>query len=182
MRPRVVLGAHAPLLLHHLEFALELVVRPLVVGEAVGLQLHHVLQPVRSGSAGSSRCSRAGEGVLAAAQGATRRENSPGASFWRALEQHVFQHVGDAAGAVDFVHRADAHVHHVDGRRRAPIRLDDDVMPLASCNWTGFFLRPAAGPEIWDRAACACAGGPTRESVDENRPPPRAQVRFIESM
>jgi hypothetical protein len=48
----------AALLLHDLDLLLELVVGPLVVGEAVGLQLDHVLQPVRPGSAGSSRCCR----------------------------------------------------------------------------------------------------------------------------
>ncbi len=122
---RLVVGAQAPLLLDHLDLALELIVGPLVAGEAVGFELHHVLQPGRGNLLVVAGVVARGEGVLAASQRGDAARELAGLQVLAALEHHVLERVRDARGAVDLVDRADAHPDHLYRRRRAPIGLHD---------------------------------------------------------
>ena len=84
--------------------------------------------------------------------------------------------MGDAGGAVDLVHRADAHPHHLHRRRRAAVGLDDEVMPLASVNCS----EPLGQAGLRGRRAGArrrerANGGDGRGDRDEDRPRRRAR-------
>jgi hypothetical protein len=79
-RARAVVGAHAALFLDHLQLLGELGVAVAVVRKAVGLQRHRVGQLAGRHLLVVAGVVARGEGVLAPAQRATRRENSPGAS------------------------------------------------------------------------------------------------------
>ena len=123
---RRIFGAQAALFFHHFQLFAKFFVGPLVVGEAVGLEAHHVHQPAGRNLLEVAGVILAGEGVFATAQGRhTSRELSrPHAG--RAFEQHVLQHMGHPRGAIDLVHGAHPQPHHVHGRGRAPVGLDDD--------------------------------------------------------
>jgi hypothetical protein len=121
-----VLGAHAPLFHHHVDFLGELLRRQDQVGHAVGFQLERQLQPVFPQGLEIGRVVPGGEGVLPAAGGGDALGKFTGGNILRALEHHVLQHMGDAGAAVALIHAAgpvpDLGHHH----RRAPVGLDDD--------------------------------------------------------
>ncbi|OMP13857.1 hypothetical protein COLO4_00799, partial [Corchorus olitorius] len=85
---RLVLGAHAALFLDDLDLLLELAVGPVVVGEAVGFELHHVFQPAGRNLLVVARVVAAGESVLLAAQGRHPARELAGRHLARALEHH----------------------------------------------------------------------------------------------
>jgi hypothetical protein len=148
-RMRRVFRAHPPFFLDHLEFVLELFFRPLVVGEAVGLELHHVLQPAGRDLLVEAGVVLPGEGVLHAAQRRHAAGKLAGRHRRRALEHHVFQDVGDPGGSADFIDRADTHPHHVDGGRSPPVGLDDQRHPVGEGEFLGLgrALRQRRGHE-----------------------------------
>jgi hypothetical protein len=49
----------------------------------------------------------------------------------------VFQHMGDAGGAIDLVHAADAVPDHLHGGRGAAVFLDDDAQAVLQRGFVG---------------------------------------------
>ena len=90
----VVFGAQAALFLDHFKLFFELLVRPLIVGEAVRFELHHLGQPGGGNLLVITRVVAAGEGIFTAAQGRHAARKLARFDRWRALEQHVLQQMG----------------------------------------------------------------------------------------
>ena len=124
-RPGVVFGAQAALLFHHFKLFGKLLVAPLVVGKAVGFQLHHVGQPVRWNLLVIAGEIFAGEGIFLAAQRRHPARKLARFEIGRAFEHHVFEHMGHAAGAVHLVHGAHPNPQHVNRSGGAAIGFDD---------------------------------------------------------
>ena len=123
----LVFGAQTALFLDHLDFALELVIGPLVVRKAVGLQAHHVFQTVRGNLLVIACVVAAGEGVFLTTQRCHPARKLARRHGLGALEHHVLQHMGHARGAIDLVHGAHAQPHHVHGRGRTAVGLHDEL-------------------------------------------------------
>ena len=123
-RMGLVVHPLAALLFDDFDLAAEFVIGPLVAGKAVGLQRHHGLQAVGRHLLVVRRHVAAGEGVVAPAQGGHAARILARLHTRGALEHHVLQRMGHAAGAIDLVHRAHPHPQHVNRRGRTPVRLD----------------------------------------------------------
>jgi ATP adenylyltransferase/5',5'''-P-1,P-4-tetraphosphate phosphorylase II len=95
------------------DFTLELVVDPLVVGKPVSLQLHDRFQVRGRHLLVVGRHVAAGEGVFTPAQCGDAARKLTRLQAGRALEHHVFQHMGHTAGAIDLIHGAHTHPQHV---------------------------------------------------------------------
>ena len=123
--PGVVFRTHATLFFNHLHLFVEFLIAPLVVGKAVGFELHYLLEPGRWNLLEKTGVVKTGKGVFTPAQRRHTARKIARFHTRRALEHHVLEHVGDAGRAIDFVHGADPHPHHVHCGRRAVIGLDD---------------------------------------------------------
>ena len=123
---RLVFGAQAALFLDHFQLFFELTVRPLVMGKAVGLQLHHFFQPRGGNLLVKAGVILAGKGILAPAQGRDPARERTGRHGRCTFEHHVLQHMRHTGGAVHLVHGTHPHPQHVDGSGRASIGFDDD--------------------------------------------------------
>ena len=117
----VVLGAQAALLFHHFQLFGKFGIGPLVVHQTVGFQLHHGVEPTGRNLLKVPGVVLGGEGVFAPTQRRHAARELARLKLCRALEHHVFEHMGHTAGAVDFVHRAHAQPDHVHCRGRTPV-------------------------------------------------------------
>mgnify|MGYP001077252534 CR=1 FL=1 len=122
---RLVFGAQSALFLDDLDLALEFVVGPLVVGEAVGFELHHLLEAADRNLLVVAGVVAGGEGVFLAAEGRHAARELAGLDVLGALEHHVFERMCNPRGAVDFIEGADPHPDHLYRRGRAPVGLHD---------------------------------------------------------
>ena len=124
-RARAVFRAQAALFLDHFQLSFELVIAPLVGGETVGLNLHHIFEAVAGNLLVVAGEIPAGKGVFASTQRCHRTGKIARLERGRALEHHVLQQMRHARGAIHLVHRPHPQPHHVHCRGRATVGLDN---------------------------------------------------------
>ena len=120
-RAGIVRDPHVLLFQHHLQLGLHHVVGQHQAGHAVGLELHQELELVAGGALEIAGEVVGGEGVLRAADGRDRLREQALRVLLRALEQQMFEEVGEPRLAGRLVGGADAIPDHVGDDRRAAI-------------------------------------------------------------
>ncbi len=127
---RLIVGAQPALFHDDPDLLLEFLGGQRQMAHAISLQRHHFLQPVRRHLLEIGRVITAGEGIVAATGRSDKAIELARPDLRRTLEHHVFQHMGNAGGAVALVHRAGAVPDHVRCRRCATVLLDDDAQAV----------------------------------------------------
>ncbi|MNK92585.1 hypothetical protein D3C87_1127130 [compost metagenome] len=159
---RGVVGAQAALFHHDLHLAIELVLLDDEVGHAVGFQLHHLRQVLLGDLLVVEREVAVGHGVLAAAKHGDLARELAHRHLRRALEHHVFEHVGHARGAAHLVDAARAVPDLVRHGGRAMVFLDDHAHAVGKLEFGGARLGLAhrgSGPRSGRRALRRGRGG-----------------------
>ena len=123
----VGVGAHPPLLAHHLALGGDDLVGEGQAGHAVGLELHHRGEVLAGHPLEIGGVVIGSEGVFLAAEFGDDMGELALLVLFRALEHQMFEEMGDAALAVRIIGRAVAIPHHVGHDRRAMVGNDHHV-------------------------------------------------------
>ncbi len=130
LRMRLVVSAPAAFFHHHADLLGELFFGQHQIVHAVGFELDGKRQLRFLQLLEIRRVIAAGKGIFASAGSSDDARELARLDLLRTLEHHVFQHMGNAGLAVDFVDAAgaipDLRHHH----RRAVVFLDDDAHPV----------------------------------------------------
>lgn len=127
---RLIVGAHPAFFHDDLDFLGVFGWVDIQVAHAISFELHHFFQLLFRYLLEIGRVVAAGKGIVTPACGSDALVEFAGADRRRTLEHHVFQHVSDARGAIDFVNAADAVPDHLDGRRSAAVFLHNDAQAI----------------------------------------------------
>ena len=134
---RLIVGAHASLLHHHLDLLGKLIGRDIQMAHAVSLKRHHVSQAFLGNLLEIGGVILAGKGIVASASGGDPAVELTGADLRRPFEHHVFKHMSDAGLAIDLIHAADTVPDHLDNSRGAAVFIDDHAQAILQRGFIG---------------------------------------------
>ncbi len=158
---RGVVGTQPALFHHDLHLALEILGADHQVGHAIRFELHHPRQMLLGDLLEVHREIAIGHRVLAAAERGDLPRELARPDLGRALEHHVFEHMGHAGGAADLVDTADAIPDLMGDRGRAMVFLDDHAHAVGELE--------LGGAAVGDRGLYRRPGGRRRVDRDALR-------------
>ena len=126
----IVVGAHAALFHHDLNFLRKYGVVDDQVGHPVGFELHGQFQFVLVHLLKVSSMVTAGERIFASARSGDAFGKLTCRDIFSTLEHHMLEHMRDTRGAVEFIDSPGAIPDLRDHDRRAAIFLDDHAQPV----------------------------------------------------